>query len=37
MKGRFESKVKDERELNLLQLEGLKWTVNHAYKGSSVL
>lgn len=34
MKGRFESNVKDERELNALQLEGLKWTVGHAYKGS---
>jgi phenylacetate-CoA ligase len=34
MKGRFESKVKDEQGLNLLQLEGLKWTVGHAYKGS---
>jgi phenylacetate-CoA ligase len=34
MKGRFESNVKDERELNALQIEGLKWTVGHAYKGS---
>jgi phenylacetate-CoA ligase len=34
MKGRFESKAKDGRELNLLHLEGLKWTVNHAYRGS---
>ncbi len=34
MKRRFESKVKDERELNALQIEGLRWTVSHAYKGS---
>ena len=34
MKGRFESKAKDEQDLKGLQLEGLKWTVNHAYKGS---
>ena len=34
MPGRFESKVKDEEDLKRLQLEGLKWTVNHACKGS---
>jgi len=34
VKGRFESNVKDERELNKLQLEGLKLTVGHACKGS---
>ena len=34
MKGRFESKAKDEQDLKRLQLEGLKWTVSHAYKGS---
>lgn len=30
----FEAKVKTEKELKRLQLSGLKWTVNHAYKGS---
>jgi phenylacetate-CoA ligase len=34
MKGRFESRVKDKQELDKIQLEGLRWTVNHAYKGS---
>ncbi len=30
----FDAKVKTEKELKALQLEGLKWTVNHAYEGS---
>lgn len=30
----FEAKVKTEKELKKLQLSGLKWTVNHVYKGS---
>jgi len=30
----FDTKVKSEEELKKLQLEGLKWTVNHAYHGS---
>ncbi|MCX7857705.1 MAG: phenylacetate--CoA ligase [Deltaproteobacteria bacterium] len=30
----FDSKVKSEDELLNLQLEGLKWTVKHAYSGS---
>jgi phenylacetate-CoA ligase len=34
MKKRFDAKVKTEKELKELQLEGLRWTVNHAYKGS---
>jgi hypothetical protein len=34
MKGRFESNVKNERELNKLQLEGLNLTVGHACKDS---
>lgn len=34
MKKRFDAKVKSAKELKTLQLEGLKWTVNHAYKGS---
>ena len=34
MRKRFDAKVKTEKELKALQLEGLKWTVNHAYKGS---
>ncbi len=34
MTGRFESQVKNKKELKALQLDGLKWTVNHAYKGS---
>ncbi len=34
MKGSFDTMVKDERELKLLQFEGLKWTVRHAYEGS---
>lgn len=34
MKGRFDAKIKTEKELSALQLEGLKWTVNHAYAGS---
>jgi len=29
----FDTKVKSEEELKKLQLEGLKWTVNHAYHG----
>lgn len=29
----FDTKVKSEEELRALQLEGLKWTVNHAYYG----
>lgn len=31
----FDATVKDEKELKALQLEGLKWTVNHAYNGSA--
>ncbi|MCX8109891.1 MAG: phenylacetate--CoA ligase [Syntrophorhabdaceae bacterium] len=30
----FDATVKNEKELKALQLEGLKWTVNHAYNGS---
>lgn len=30
----FDAKVKSDKELKALQLEGLKWTVNHVYKGS---
>jgi phenylacetate-CoA ligase len=30
----FMPKIKTKRELADLQLEGLKWTVNHAYRGS---
>lgn len=32
----FDATVKNEKELEALQLEGLKWTVNHAYNGSPV-
>jgi len=32
----FMPEVKTEEELSRLQLEGLKWTANHAYKGSPV-
>jgi len=31
----FDATVKTEKELKALQLEGLKWTVNHAYNGSA--
>ncbi|MDI6616022.1 MAG: phenylacetate--CoA ligase, partial [Syntrophaceae bacterium] len=34
MKQRFMPKAKTEEELKSLQLEGLKWTVAHAYRGS---
>jgi len=34
MKRPFDATVKTEAELKALQLEGLKWTVNHAYNGS---
>jgi len=34
MQRSFEAKVKSEKELKKFQLDGLKWTVNHAYKGS---
>jgi phenylacetate-CoA ligase len=34
MKNRFMPSVKTEKELKALQLEGLKWTVKHAYQGS---
>jgi len=30
----FDAKVKTEKELKELQLEGLKWTANHVYNGS---
>jgi phenylacetate-CoA ligase len=30
----FDSKVRSEKELKVLQLDGLKWTVEHAYNGS---
>lgn len=30
----FDSKVRSEKELKQLQLNGLKWTVEHAYNGS---
>ncbi len=30
----FMPKIRNERELKRLQLEGLKWTVNHVYKNS---
>ncbi len=32
----FDATIKNEKELKALQLEGLKWTVNHAYNGSPV-
>ncbi|MBW2064436.1 MAG: phenylacetate--CoA ligase [Deltaproteobacteria bacterium] len=35
MKRTFMPTVKSEEELRDLQLKGLKWTVSHAYKGSS--
>jgi phenylacetate-CoA ligase len=35
MEKRFMPSAKSEKELKALQLEGLKWTVNHAYQGSS--
>ncbi|MBN2032783.1 MAG: phenylacetate--CoA ligase [Deltaproteobacteria bacterium] len=35
MEKRFMPAVKTEKDLKALQLEGLKWTVNHAYRGSS--
>jgi phenylacetate-CoA ligase len=35
MEKRFMPAVKTEEDLKALQLEGLKWTVNHAYQGSS--
>jgi phenylacetate-CoA ligase len=34
MKKRFVPAVKTERELKALQVEGLRWTVKHAYQGS---
>jgi phenylacetate-CoA ligase len=34
MKKRFMPTVKTRKELKALQLEGLKWTVKHAYQGS---
>jgi phenylacetate-CoA ligase len=34
MKKRFTPSVKTEKELKALQLEGLRWTVKHAYQGS---
>ena len=34
MKQTFMPKIKTEEELKALQLEGLKWTVAHAYRGS---
>jgi phenylacetate-CoA ligase len=34
MRKRFMPAVKTEKELKALQLEGLKWTVKHAYQGS---
>ncbi|MBW1996545.1 MAG: phenylacetate--CoA ligase [Deltaproteobacteria bacterium] len=35
MKRTFMPTVKSEEELRTLQLEGLKWTISHAYNGSS--
>ena len=35
MEKSFEAHVQDEAALKTLQLEGLKWTINHAYKGSA--
>jgi len=35
MKRTFMPAVKTEEELKALQLEGLRWTLSHAYKGSS--
>jgi len=35
MEKRFMPFVKNEDELRKLQLQGLQWTVNHAYRGSS--
>jgi len=32
---RFDATVKNQEELKALQLEGLKWTVHHAYHGST--
>ena len=34
MKGRFAPRMKTEKELLAFQLEGLKWTVDHVYRGS---
>jgi phenylacetate-CoA ligase len=36
MKRPFDAKVKTEKELAAVQLEGLKWTVNHVYNGSEL-
>jgi phenylacetate-CoA ligase len=36
MEKRFEPAVKTEAELKALQLDGLKWTVDHACRGSSL-
>lgn len=36
MKKRFGPNVRTKEELRDLQVEGLKWTVKHAYEGSSV-
>jgi phenylacetate-CoA ligase len=34
MDRRFDAKMKTEKELEAFQLEGLKWTANHVYRGS---
>lgn len=34
MKKTFMPKIRTERELRSLQLDGLKWTINHVYKNS---
>ncbi len=34
MKRRFDTRMKTQKELAAFQLEGLKWTVKHAYNGS---
>jgi len=36
MERAFDTQAKTEKELQALQLEGLKWTVNHVYNGSEI-
>ncbi|MBA4416769.1 MAG: phenylacetate--CoA ligase [Syntrophus sp. (in: bacteria)] len=36
MERTFDTTAKTEKELQALQLEGLKWTVNHVYNGSEI-
>ena len=35
MKRPFDTKIKTEKELKTLQLDELKWTVNHVYNDSA--